>query len=61
MTLAEFVQSITDKRLPQFDGAGVQRGVQVHFGKGKGHLYLSQTLYVTKSEKGKVLIRNTAY
>ncbi len=64
MKLAEFVQEITDKRLPSFEGAGIRReGGQVSFGKGKGRFFLCQTLYVQKAQNknDKVLIRNTAY
>lgn len=62
MNLYDFVQTITDKRLPQFGGAGIKRtGTQVHFGRGKGHLFLSQVLYVIKRENGKVSITNRAF
>jgi hypothetical protein len=62
LNLYEFIQTITDKRLPQVHGAGILRsGAQVHFGKGRGRFFLSQTLTVQKGRKGKVSITNTPY
>lgn len=62
MTLFDLVTGMTDKRLPLFEGAGIKRsGQQVHFGRGKGHFFLCQTLRVEKKSKGKVSVRNTAY
>ena len=62
MTLFSLVQDMTDKRLPSFAGTGIRRsGAQVYFGRGRGHLYLSQTLYVIKRANGKIVITNRAY
>lgn len=61
MTLYDLVTTMTDKRLPSFAGAGIRReGAQIHFGRGKGMLFLSQVLYVQKIN-GKVTVKNTAY
>ena len=61
MTIYDLVTGMTDYRLPEFEGAGVKReGAQVSFGKGRGMLFLSQILYVTKMN-GKIVVRNMPY
>jgi len=59
--LYDFVSSMADRRLPQFNGSGIKReGAQVHFGRGKGMFFLAQTLYLHKFNGHSVVIRNTA-
>jgi hypothetical protein len=61
MTIYDFVTTITDKRLPVFNGAGVRReGAQTHFGKGRGRFFLCQTLTLHK-RNDQWAITNTPY
>jgi hypothetical protein len=60
VTIYDFVTAITDKRLPPFAGSGVRReGAQISYGPGKGMLFLSQCLVLTK-RNGKWVATNEA-
>lgn len=60
MTIYDFVTTIVDKRMPPFNGSGIRReGAQIHFGKGRGMMFLAQCLVLTK-RNGKWVATNEA-